>query len=207
MPCHVVRDVRCQADQCSSQVCHLSQSVSGGIWQPLTLPVRGGGGSTKLLKRETVKRGEGENQTKVAGTDSVTAWVTKIKLISREERLWWVQSTESSWFHLSSVLHLSLWNWEEGVTTNTLNITTGANATWFLTSCRLNPTVTRRNHRSVNPGALMWDSNIGQISTSKEHVTPWLTYSTSIIFLFSCPVIWNLSWQSEVLFSLSQFSR
>lgn len=41
-------------------------------------------------------------------------------------------------------------------------------------------------------GTLIWNSNIGQISTSKEHVTPWLTYSTSIIFLFSCPVIWNL---------------
>lgn len=51
MPCHVVRGVRCQADQCSSQVCHFSQSVSGGIWQPQR------GASTEPLKRETVKRG------------------------------------------------------------------------------------------------------------------------------------------------------
>lgn len=48
-----------------------------------------GGASTKELERETVKKGEGESQTKVAGTDSVTALVTKIKLISGEERLWW----------------------------------------------------------------------------------------------------------------------
>lgn len=48
---------------------------------------RGGGASTEELERETVKKGEGESQTKVAGTDSVTALVTKIKLISGEERL------------------------------------------------------------------------------------------------------------------------
>lgn len=34
MPCHVVGGVRCQVDHCSLQVCHLSQSTSGDIWQP-----------------------------------------------------------------------------------------------------------------------------------------------------------------------------
>lgn len=32
-------------------------------------------------------------------------------------------------------------------------------------------------------------------------------FHLNYIFFFRCPVIWNLSWQSEVLFSLSQFSR
>lgn len=62
--------------------------------------------------------------------------------------------------------------------------------------CSLDATVTKRRATAIVVarfvGTLIWNSNIGQISTSKEHVTPWLTYSTSIIFLVSCPVIWNL---------------
>lgn len=76
----------------------------------------GGGGSTKPLKRETVKRGEGGNHTKVAGTDSVTALVTKIKLISGEERLLWCLVVLPVLRSSPQPVDLN-----EGVTTNTLN--------------------------------------------------------------------------------------
>lgn len=143
-------------------------------------------------ERERAKRGgKKSDHIKVAGSDSVTTLVTKINPINWEERV-------------SAGVY-----WQRGARGQQI-LPDGSSPTrhdfWLPTDL-----LQRWLKAGIIVGRIVrtftWNSNIGQISTSKEHVTPWLTYSTSIIFLFSCPVIWNLSWQSEVLFSLSQFSR
>lgn len=114
MPCHVVRDVRCQADQRSSQVCHLSQSVSGGIWQPAlhqeaSRAATGWEGRQQNRWKERQRREEKKksDHIKVAGGDSNTTLVTKSSQLAEDDGRW-LGGQESCGYYL----HLSRWNYK-----------------------------------------------------------------------------------------------
>lgn len=136
MPCHVVRGVRCQADQCSSQVCHFSQSVSGGIWQPQR------GASTEPLKRETVKRG-GKKSHQSCWEWQCHRFGDKNKPnYPRGKALWWRLLAEMSGSPAAFTcpgIPTSVWGMEKEGVTPKLCKHDFLNPTWY----RINTMVTR----------------------------------------------------------------
>lgn len=126
MPCH--RDVRCQADQRSSQVCHLSRSVSEGVWQPALhqeASHSAGGWEAPQQTRQKKERWRAQGGGEENQITSKLLGGTKINPVSWEEGasagVYWQRGAS-----VQQILPATLGTWR-----------LGPNTERFLTSCDL----------------------------------------------------------------------